>query len=106
MKIENDKALILEITVAGVPKQGAKALKKLEDFRDNFIFDFKYTNKNLLIYNDNMESFKLKDYKGIEQIVNDKYACCLIPTTYELGKSEEYANLLSEESSKRAIFKE
>lgn len=106
LKIENDKALILEITVAGVPKQGAKALKKLEDFRDNFIFDFKYTNKNLLIYNDNMESFKLKDYNGIEQIVNDKYACCLIPTTYELGKSEEYANLLSEESSKRAIFKE
>lgn len=106
LKIENDKALILEITVAGVPKQGAKALKKLEDFKDNFIFDFKYTNKNLLIYNDNMESFKLKDYNGIEQIVNDKYACCLIPTTYELGKSEEYANLISEESSKRAIFKE
>lgn len=106
LKIKNDKALILEITVAGVPKQGAKALKKLEDFRDNFIFDFKYTNKNLLIYNDNMESFKLKDYNGIEQIVNDKYACCLIPTTYELGKSEEYANLISEESSKRAIFKE
>lgn len=106
LKIENDKALILEITVAGVPKQGAKALKKLEDFKDNFIFDFKYTNKNLLIYNDNMESFKLKDYKGIEQIVNDKYACCLIPTTYELGKSEEYANLISDESSKRAIFKE
>lgn len=106
LKIENDKALILEITVAGVPKQGAKALKKLEGFKDNFIFDFKYTNKNLLIYNDNMESFKLKDYNGIEQIVNDKYACCLIPTTYELGKSEEYANLISEESSKRAIFKE
>lgn len=106
LKIENDKALILEITVAGVPKQGAKALKKLEDFKDNFIFDYKYTNKNLLVYNDNMESFKLVDYKGIEQIVNDKYACCLIPTTYELGKSEEYANLISDESSKRAIYKE
>lgn len=106
LKIENDKALILEITVAGVPKQGAKALKKLEDFKDNFIFDYKYTNKNLLVYNDNMESFRLVDYKGIEQIVNDKYACCLIPTTYELGKSEEYANLISDESSKRAIYKE
>lgn len=106
LKIENDKALILEITVAGVPKQGAKALKKLEDFKDNFIFDYKYTNKNLLVYNDNMESFKLVDYTGIEQIVNDKYACCLIPTTYELRKSEEYANLISDESSKRAIYKE
>ena len=28
--------------------------------------------------------------------VNDKYACCLVPTTYELGKSLEYAHLISE----------
>ena len=46
------------------------------------------------------------DYKGKKQVVNDKYGCVLIPTTYELGKSEEYANLISDESSKRAIFKE
>ena len=44
---------------------------------------------------------KNKKYK-----VNEKYGCILIPTTYELGKSEEYANLISDESSKRAIFKE
>lgn len=106
IKIKNDKALILEITVAGVPKVGAKAMKDLTEFKDNFIFDFKYTNKNLLIYNDDMEEFILKDYEGIELKVNDKYACCLVPTTYALGKSEEYANLLSDESSKRAIYKE
>lgn len=53
-----------------------------------------------------MTEFELKDYKGKKYIVNDKYGCILIPTTYELGKSEEYANLISDESSKRAIFKE
>lgn len=96
----------IHITVAGVPKQGAKALKSLEEFKDNFVFDFKYTNKNLLVYNDEMQPFELTDYKGKKLKVTDKFACSLIPTTYELGKSEEYASLISDESSKRAIFKE
>ena len=100
----NDKEI--HITVSGVPKKGAKALKKLEDFRDNFIFKYEDTGKNLLIYNDEMESFELTDYQGNKEIVNAKYGCSLIPTTYELGKSEEYAYLISDDSSKRAIFKE
>lgn len=53
-----------------------------------------------------MVEFKLKDYKGKDKIVKDIHGCVLIPTTYELGKSEEYANLISDESSSRAIFKE
>ena len=87
-------------------KNGAKALKTLNDFKDNFVFDFKYTNKNLCVYNDDMKEFELTDYKGKKKIVNDKHGVILIPTTYELGKSEEYSNLISDESSKRAIFKE
>ena len=106
IKKEKNKALILEITVAGVPKIGAKALKNLDEFEDDFIFDFKYTNKNLLVYADDMEPFELTDYKGNKKIVNDRYACVLLPTTYVLGKSEEYSYLLSDESSKRAVFKE
>lgn len=106
IKKGKEKSLVLEITVAGVPKIGAKALKKLSDFKDNLVFDFKDTGKNLLMYNDNQESFMLKDYLGNKLEVTDKYGCCLVPTTYVLGKSEEYANLLSDESSKRAIFKE
>ena len=30
----------IKITVAGVPKSGGKALKSLNEFRDNFVFDF------------------------------------------------------------------
>ena len=59
----------------------------------------------ILIYNDEMSEFLLTDYRGKTKKVNDKFGCILVPTTYELGKSEEYANLISEESSKRAIFK-
>lgn len=85
-------------------KNGAKALKSLEEFRDDFVFDFKYTNKNILSYEDNMKPFKLVDYTGKEYKVFDKYGCVLVPTTYVLGKSEDYENLI--ESSNRAIFKE
>lgn len=96
----------IHITCSGVPKKGAKALKSLSEFKDNFVFDYKYTDKNLCVYNENMEKFTLLDYKGKSKEVTDKYGVILIPTTYELGKSEEYSNLISDESSKRAIFKE
>ena len=96
----------IKITVAGVPKSGAKALKKLDDFRDNLVFDYKDTGKNILMYVDSMSSFELTDYLGKKSIVSDKSGCCLLPTTYVLGKSEEYANLISDDSSKRSIYKE
>lgn len=103
---KDEKVKVIEITVSGVPKRGAKALKKLEDFKDDFVFRFEDTGKNLLIYNDEMEEFELTDYQGNKEILKNKYGCVLVPTTYELGKSEEYADLISDESSKRAIFKE
>ena len=103
---KDEKSKILEITVAGVPKKGAKALKRLEDFKDNFVFNFKDTGKNLLIYNDEMVEFELEDYQGNKELLKNKYGCVLVPTTYELRKSEEYAELITDESSARAIFKE
>lgn len=106
LEIKDDKAKVLEITVAGVPKSGALGLKSLEDFKDDFVFDFKYTNKNLLMYCENQEQCNIIDYQGNEYKVTDKSGCCLVPTTYVLGKSLEYADLISDNSSKRAIFKE
>lgn len=94
------------ITVAGVPKTGAKQLKKLEDFKDDLVFEFENTNKNLLFYCEDMKEVVIKDYLGQEYKVNDKSGCCLLPNTYKLGKSLEYAELISEKSSKRSIYKE
>lgn len=101
-----EKTKILEITVAGVPKTGAIALKTLEDFKDDFVFDHKYTNKNLLTYCENQEPQEIVDYLGNIYTVTDKTGCCIFPTTYVLGKALDYAELISDNSSKRAVFKE
>lgn len=98
-----DGDLELKITVAGVPKAGAKCLNKIEDFRDDFVFTPDVTNKNGLIYNEEQEPTTITDYQGNIYTVTDKTGCCLIPVTYVLGKSYDYDTLLS---SKRAIYKE
>lgn len=81
-------------------------MKSLNDFKDDFVFEYKYTNKNLLIYCENQEEIEMTDYQGNKLKINDKSGCCLVPTTYVLGKALEYADLISDNSSKRAIFKE
>lgn len=96
----------IKITIAGVPKKGAKALKTLDDFRDDLIFQYEDTGKNILMYVDAQDSFELTDYKGKKSVVRDRSGCCLLPTTYVLGKSEEYANLITDNSSHRSIYKE
>ena len=96
----------IEITVSGVPKSGNKCLKRIEDFRDDLVFDYKYTNKQTIMYNDNQLPVDIVDYLGVKYKVNDKSGCCLLPTTYKLGKSLDYANLLTDNSTKRAKFKE
>lgn len=103
---QEEKSKILEITVAGVPKTGALGLKKIEDFKDDFVFEFKYTNKNLLMYVENQDEIELEDYQGNIDFVTDKTGCCVVPTTYVLGKSSEYCDLISDNSSKRSRFKE
>lgn len=87
-------------------KNGAKALKNLKDFNDDFVFKHEDTGKNLLIYNDEMQEFELEDYQGHKELLKNKYGCVVVPTTYVLGKSLEYAALISDESSSRAIYDE
>ena len=105
-EIKGNKAKILEITVAGVPKGGALDLKSLDDFRDDLVFTFEHTNKNLLMYCENQEKCYIIDYQGNKYEVSDISGCCLVPTTYILGKALEYCDLISDNSSKRAKFKE
>lgn len=96
----------IHITVAGVPKSGAKALKSLDDFRDNFVFNYSDTNKNLVLYTEEQSPIEVEDYLGLKYMITDKSGCCILPNTYELSKSLDYANLVSDDSSKRARYKE
>ena len=105
-KTTNEIKECIHITVAGVPKEGAKALKSLDDFRDDFVFRYEDTNKHLIAYNDNQSPIVLKDYLGNELYIDDKSGICILPTTYELSKSDDYVKLITDNSSKRAKFKE
>lgn len=96
----------IHITVAGVPKSGAKALKSLDDFRDDFVFNYNDTNKNLVLYTEEQSPIEVEDYLGLKYLITDKSGCCILPNTYKLSKSLDYANLVSDDSSKRARYKE
>ena len=96
----------IHITVAGVPKSGAKALKSLDDFRDDFIFEYNDTDKNLVLYTEEQTPVEVEDYLGLKYYITDKSGCCILPNTYKLSKSLDYANLISDDSSKRARYKE
>ena len=97
---------VLEITVSGVPKEGARDLHSLEEFTDDLEFTYKNTNKNVLFYCENQEPIEITDYQGNVSIVNDKSGCCLIPTTYKMAKAFEYTNLLYDQASERAKYYE
>lgn len=60
----------------------------------------------MLIYCEEQQPFTLVDEDGVEFEVTDKSGCCIIPCTYVLGKSEYYAENISDESSARAIYQE
>ena len=96
----------LHITVSGVPKKGVVALNgDLNNFKDNLVFTYEQTGKNTLFYTEGQRPVEITDMYGVKCKVNDKSGCCLVPNTYTLGKSLEYASLL-DDSSKRAIYKE
>ena len=57
------------------------------------------------MYIDKQEPILLTDYLGNVLLVTDKSGICFLPTTYELGKSEDYAFTLLDYSSKRAKYK-
>lgn len=101
-KVNNE----IHITVSGVPKSGATSLRDLREFKDGLIFRYRDTNKNLSTYNDDQISINMTDYQGNDYIVTDRTGICLLPNTYTLGKSDDYATLISDFSSKRSVYKE
>ena len=95
----------VHVTVSGVPKSGgAKCLTSLDEFRDDLVFDFEHTNKLTLAYNDNQIPVDITDYLGNKYHITDRSGICMLPTTYRLGKAEDYADLI-DNSTERAKFK-
>lgn len=53
-------------------KVGALGLKNLDQFRDDFVFEFEYTHKNMLSYCENQPECNIIDYRGKSYTVTDK----------------------------------
>ena len=56
------------------------------------------------MYNDFQDDVELTDYLGNTELIEQGSGACLLPTTYVLGKSEEYADLI-DWSSNRSIYR-
>ncbi len=96
----------IHITVSGVPKKSSTALKSLDDFKDDFVFKYEDSGKNLVLYTEEQSPIEVTDYLGLKYLITDKSGCCILPNTYKLSKSLDYANLISDDSSNRARYKE
>lgn len=94
----------IHITVAGVPKSGAKCLKSLDDFKDDLVFDYKNTNKHLIVYLEEQQPQVITDYLGVSYEVSDISGVAILPAEYKLSKSEDYMMLLTDNHTKRAHF--
>ena len=57
-----------------------------------------------MAYNDRQIPVVITDYLGNKYEVTDKTGVCMLPTTYKLGKAEDYADLINS-STERAKFK-
>lgn len=85
----------LHITVSGVKKSAVSQMKKIEDFKEDYVFDTEHTGKSLMFYNENQPSGIIwKKGEKDEWIMNEKYAIAAMPTTYKLGLSEDYILLI------------
>jgi len=80
----------LHITVSGVSKiAGAKELKKLENFKEGFVF--RHIDKLMTKYNDDPEPKRIRIQGHLIEITSN---AALLPDTYTLGLSDDYEQLL------------
>ena len=80
--IENGE---LHITVSGISKKGAKALKSIEEFKKGFTWGYRESGKLAHYYNEEQPHITIKDYEGNEYTNDCDYGVILQPTTYTLG---------------------
>ena len=86
----------LHITVSGVSKKGASALKSIDDFKDGFTWGYHESGKLTHFYNDEQSKVKIIDADGNIYINKYKYGIILQPTTYTLGIDELYQSLFED----------
>lgn len=83
----------LHITVSGVSKKGACALKSIDDFKNGFEWGYKESGKLAHYYNEEQPHITVIDADGNEYRNTYDYGVVLQPTTYTLGVTDVYISL-------------
>lgn len=84
----------LHLTLSGVRKSAAKYINGLDDFKVGKVFNEEQSGRTIAYYIGDQKPFKFIDYFGNEQEAFEQFSICLEPSTYELGMSAEYTNLI------------
>jgi len=100
-----DEKNILHMTLSGVRKSAVCQLNNdINNFKKGFEFDYTI-NKLNMIYLENQEPFTFLDCNNVEYTCNNiQYAIVAQPTTYTLGITKEYENLLQYLEEKDTIY--
>ena len=85
----------LHITVSGVSKSGVKALDDdITNFKKGFVWGYQTSGKLMHKYVTDQEEFEFTDCQGNKYRSKQRNAVVLYPTTYTLGISDWYEQLI------------
>ena len=97
----------LHLTVSGVSKRGVSALQDdINNFKKGFVWDYEASGKLTVFYHeltltnegvvDNTQKpFEFTDIDGNKYLCDYPYSVVLMPTTYKLGITEEYEQIIN-----------
>lgn len=92
----------IHITVSGVSKKASSQLRTLEDFKDGFEFDFKHSGKIGMTYLTNQREIVWNNGKHDEFKSDYKFGIHAMPTTYTLGVTEDYLQVIADAQAPQA----
>lgn len=96
----------LHMTVSGVRKKAVSQISSIDEFNDGLVFDVEHANKLLMSYVDDMKPIVWNAGKPDEWKSTYKHGIVAQPTTYSLGITPEYLQLvLSNMRSETEILK-
>lgn len=82
---------VVETTIAGLPKSsGTQLIHSVDDFNADLKWNCKISKKLISCYNENQPMLDWVDYNGDKYTSIDRYGLNLMPTSFELGVSDDY----------------
>lgn len=96
VQYEEDGKQVIEVTVAGLPKDaGVSKIKSLDMFNDQTVWNANESGKLICYYQSKQKTGqKWYDRNGDLYISDDQYGVCLKPTSFDLSMSEDFDGFL------------